>query len=62
MSSRQSIDPAEAGHLVSIDLDPVREHDTYRTIAEAEMLWWLVDRPSDGQNTSNANIRRRFHR
>jgi transaldolase len=31
---------------VSIEVDPRIAHDTNRTIAEAEALWWLVDRPN----------------
>ncbi|MFE3002627.1 transaldolase [Nocardia sp. NPDC059246] len=32
--------------LVSIEVDPAWAHDAHRTIAEAELLWWLVDRPN----------------
>ncbi|MFF0458609.1 transaldolase [Nocardia africana] len=31
---------------VAIDVDPACAHDANRTIAEAEMLCWLVDRPN----------------
>jgi transaldolase len=31
---------------VSIEVDPRIAHDTARTVAEAEALWWLVDRPN----------------
>jgi transaldolase len=31
---------------VSIEVDPGLAHDTERTTAEAELLWWLVDRPN----------------
>ncbi|MGH3516245.1 MAG: transaldolase [Haloechinothrix sp.] len=31
---------------VSIEVDPRHAHDTERTIAEAHLLWWLVDRPN----------------
>jgi transaldolase len=31
---------------VSIEVDPGLAHDTERTAAEAELLWWLVDRPN----------------
>src|SRR5689334_24982638 len=31
---------------VSIEVDPRIAHDTGRTAAEAEGLWWLVDRPN----------------
>ncbi|HEU5333062.1 MAG TPA: transaldolase [Actinocrinis sp.] len=31
---------------VSIEVDPRVAHDTERTIAEAEALWWTVDRPN----------------
>jgi len=31
---------------VSIEVDPRLAHDTQRSIAEAELLWWLVDRPN----------------
>jgi len=31
---------------VSIEVDPRLAHDTDRTVAEAHMLWWLVDRPN----------------
>jgi transaldolase len=31
---------------VSIEVDPRLAHDTERTVAEAELLWWLVDRPN----------------
>ncbi len=31
---------------VSIEVDPRSAHDTARTVAEAGLLWWLVDRPN----------------
>jgi transaldolase len=31
---------------VSIEVDPGLAHDTERTAAEADLLWWLVDRPN----------------
>lgn len=31
---------------VSIEVDPGLAHDTAATIAEARLLWWLVDRPN----------------
>jgi transaldolase len=31
---------------VSIEVDPRLAHDTDRTVAEAHLLWWLVDRPN----------------
>ena len=31
---------------VSIEVDPRIAHDAERTVAEAEALWWLVDRPN----------------
>jgi transaldolase len=31
---------------VSIEVDPGLAHDTERTVAEADLLWWLVDRPN----------------
>ncbi|WP_280421845.1 transaldolase [Nocardia carnea] len=31
---------------VSIEVDPAWAHDTQRTVAEARLLWWLVDRPN----------------
>jgi transaldolase len=31
---------------VSIEVDPRLAHDTKTTIAEAQALWWLVDRPN----------------
>ncbi|MGH3951375.1 MAG: transaldolase [Pseudonocardiaceae bacterium] len=31
---------------VSIEVDPRLAHDTERTIAEAHLLWWMVDRPN----------------
>ncbi|WP_425297895.1 transaldolase [Nocardia abscessus] len=31
---------------VSIEVDPRWAHDTDRTVAEAQALWWLVDRPN----------------
>ncbi len=31
---------------VSIEVDPRIAHDTDKTIAEAQALWWLVDRPN----------------
>ena len=31
---------------VSIQVDPRIDHDTQRTVAEARLLWWLVDRPN----------------
>ncbi len=31
---------------VSIEVDPGLAHDTEPTAAEAELLWWLVDRPN----------------
>jgi transaldolase len=31
---------------VSIEVDPRIAHETGRTIAEAEALWWTVDRPN----------------
>jgi transaldolase len=31
---------------VSIEVDPRLAHDTEATIAEAQALWWLVDRPN----------------
>jgi transaldolase len=31
---------------VSIEVDPGLAHDTGRTAAEADLLWWLVDRPN----------------
>jgi transaldolase len=31
---------------VSIEVDPGLAHDTQRTAAEAELLWWMVDRPN----------------
>jgi transaldolase len=31
---------------VSIEVDPMLAHDTDRTVAEAHLLWWLVDRPN----------------
>ncbi|CND95962.1 Probable transaldolase [Mycobacterium tuberculosis] len=31
---------------VSIEVDPRLAHDTAKTVAEARMLWWLVDRPN----------------
>lgn len=31
---------------VSIEVDPLLAHDTARTVAEARLLWWLVDRPN----------------
>ncbi|MGH3451777.1 MAG: transaldolase [Haloechinothrix sp.] len=31
---------------VSLEVDPRLAHDTERTIAEAHLLWWLVDRPN----------------
>ena len=31
---------------VSIEVDPRLAHDTERTLAEARLLWWLVDRPN----------------
>ncbi|MFI2478809.1 transaldolase [Nocardia xishanensis] len=32
--------------FVSIEVDPGWAHDTQRTLAEAALLWWLVDRPN----------------
>src|SRR3954468_11488133 len=31
---------------VSIEVDPLLAQDTERTIAEARLLWWMVDRPN----------------
>jgi transaldolase len=31
---------------VSIEVDPLLAADTQRTIAEARLLWWMVDRPN----------------
>ena len=31
---------------VSIEVDPRLAHDTERTVAEARLLWWMVDRPN----------------
>ncbi|MCX9193861.1 transaldolase [Carbonactinospora thermoautotrophica] len=31
---------------VSIEVDPRLAHDTARTLAEARLLWWMVDRPN----------------
>jgi transaldolase len=31
---------------VSIEVDPLLAEDTDRTIAEARLLWWMVDRPN----------------
>jgi transaldolase len=31
---------------VSIEVDPRLAHDTDRTLAEARLLWWMVDRPN----------------
>ncbi|WP_327357914.1 transaldolase [Streptomyces sp. NBC_01304] len=31
---------------VSLEVDPAFAHDTAATVAEAEHLWWLVDRPN----------------
>lgn len=31
---------------VSIEVDPLLAVDTDRTVAEARLLWWLVDRPN----------------
>ncbi|SNR65735.1 transaldolase [Haloechinothrix alba] len=31
---------------VSIEVDPRLAHDTARTVAEARLLWWMVDRPN----------------
>ncbi len=31
---------------VSLEVDPRLAHDTERTIAEAHLLWWMVDRPN----------------
>jgi len=31
---------------VSIEVDPGLAHDVERTAAEADLLWWLVDRPN----------------
>ncbi|MFF3569191.1 transaldolase [Nocardia jiangxiensis] len=31
---------------VSIEVDPASAHHTNRTVAEAGLLWWLVDRPN----------------
>ena len=31
---------------VSIEVDPGLADDTRRTFAEAELLWWMVDRPN----------------
>ncbi|WP_250279612.1 transaldolase [Frankia sp. Cppng1_Ct_nod] len=32
--------------FVSIEVDPRLANDTERTVAEAQLLWWLVDRPN----------------
>lgn len=32
--------------FVSIEVDPRFAHDTARTVTEARLLWWLVDRPN----------------
>lgn len=32
--------------LVSIEVDPGWAHNTQRSVAEAVLLWWLVDRPN----------------
>lgn len=32
--------------FVSIEVDPRFAHDTAKTVAEARLLWWLVDRPN----------------
>ncbi|MFE2995744.1 transaldolase [Nocardia sp. NPDC059246] len=32
--------------LVSIEVDPGWAHDIHRTVAEADLLWWLVARPN----------------
>lgn len=32
--------------FTSIEVDPRLAHDTARTIADARLLWWLVDRPN----------------
>lgn len=32
--------------FVSIEVDPRYAHDTGRTVADARLLWWLVDRPN----------------
>jgi transaldolase len=31
---------------VSIEVDPRLAHDTEKTVAEARLLWWLLDRPN----------------
>ncbi|GAA5117595.1 transaldolase [Haloechinothrix salitolerans] len=35
-----------ADGVVSIEVDPGLAHDAARTVAEARLLWWLVDRPN----------------
>ncbi len=31
---------------VSLEVDPRSAHDEHKTVAEAQQLWWLVDRPN----------------
>jgi transaldolase len=37
---------AERDGFVSIEVDPGFAHDAERTVADARLLWWLVDRPN----------------